>query len=78
MRVIEKKEPEIEFVCPHCKSRLAVHQSDIRYWSKRDYDGSTSDGFTAQCIVCKSEMAIPERLVPFGWDKAIEANRLRP
>lgn len=67
MRIIEKKEPEIEIMCPDCKSVLAVNKDDIRHWSSRDIDGGSSDGYDAKCPVCKSRFDIPAKKVPSGW-----------
>ncbi len=66
MRIIEKKEPEIEITCPDCKSVLAVNKDDIRHWSSRDIDGGSSDGYDAKCPVCGSRFDIPEKKVPRG------------
>lgn len=67
MRIIEKKEPEIEIVCPNCKSVLAVNKDDIRHWGGMDIEGGTYGGYDAKCPVCESRFDIPKEKVPGGW-----------
>lgn len=69
MRILEKKEPEIECTCYHCKSRLAVHKNDIKYWSSNDYDGGLSCVYRAKCMVCDSYFNIETSKIPSGWRK---------
>lgn len=74
MRVIDKREPEIEHTCRDCKSKLAVNMSDIRYITYSCM-GESDDAYRATCGVCGSDMDINWSAIPSGWRSQIQARR---
>lgn len=74
MRVIDKREPEIEHICRDCKSKLAVNISDIRYITYSCM-GESDSAYRATCAVCGSEMDIKPSAIPYGWQAQIQARR---
>ena len=74
MRVIDKREPEIEHTCRDCKSKLAVNVSDIRYVTLY-FMGESDEAYQATCAVCSSTMDIKWDAIPSGWRSQIQARR---
>ena len=74
MRVIDKREPEIEYQCRDCKSKLAVNISDIRYITYSCM-GESDSAYRATCGVCGSDMDIKSDAIPSGWRSQIQARR---
>lgn len=67
VRIIERAEPEFEYSCPHCKSKLGITKDDLRGFNKADYSGQTDYYIYAMCAVCNSEFQVNESKVPCAW-----------
>lgn len=48
MKILERKEPSVIGLCPHCGSKLELEKGDI--WWHKDIDGGKSPCVT--CAVC--------------------------
>jgi hypothetical protein len=68
MKVLKKQDTEnwtYKHICSGCDSELEVEAKDLRH---KRYDGDPRepgyDSYSAQCVVCQSEIGIPENKIP--------------
>ena len=74
MKIIEKRDPEIEHTCRDCKSKLAVNITDIRHQTVSCM-GDIDDNYQSTCPVCGSTMSIGSSSIPYGWKAQLRARK---
>jgi hypothetical protein len=57
----------IEATCPHCKSKLGIHQGDIRH----NEISHRNSAFEATCAACGRIVPIQATSIPNSWVSSI-------